>query len=84
MMARDLPETAGEAMCLFMRFTRQRGYAFAWSLMQDALRPVMDSDIPTHIMFGLSPWGNVIEFAAQMAWRFQTAFPPLPLEADGA
>lgn len=84
MMARELPETAAQAMRCFERFHNQRGYSQSWYLMQDALRPIMDSDIPTHMMFGLAPWGHAVEFAAVMAWRFQTAFPALPMEADGA
>ena len=84
MMARELPDTAAQAMRVYERFHRQRGYSQSWWLMQDALRPIFDSDIPTHIMFGLSPWGHAVEYAAEMAWRFQTAFPPLPGDAEGA
>lgn len=84
MMARELPETAAQAMRCLERFCHQRGYSRAWTQMHDALSPIMDSDIPTHMMFGLAPWGHAVEFAAQMAWRFQTAFPPLPGEAEGA
>lgn len=84
MMARELPETAAQAMRCYERFHNQRGNGRSWEAMHDALRPVMDSDIPTHMMFGLSPWGHAVEFAAQMAWRFQTAFPPLPGEGEAA
>lgn len=83
-MARELPETAAQAMRCYERFAHQRGNSRSWEAMHDALRPVMDSDIPTHMMFGLAPWGHAVEFATQMAWRFQTAFPPLPGEAEGA
>lgn len=84
MMARELPDTAAQAMRIYERFTHQPGYTRSWTLIHEALEPITDADIPTHLMFGLPPWGHAVEFAAVLAWRFKTAFPTLPGEADGA
>lgn len=81
-MARDLPEDATQAFRCLDHIKRLS--PMAWDEMCFALQPIMDLDIATHIMFGLPPWGNCLQFAAVMAWRFQTALPPLPMVSEGA
>lgn len=83
-MIRELPQVPQQAMRIFERFSHKPGYSRAWYQIHDALRPIMESDIQTHLMFGLAPFGNCIEFAVQMSWRFRTAFPDLPEAPDEA
>jgi hypothetical protein len=70
-MMREPPETALEAMRHFERLRDEDGDPSSlWGAIVDALRPVMDAEVSTCIMFGLPPWSHPLMAAVVMGWRW--------------